>query len=580
MQAIKQQAKQSYIYYFLFLIVLAISTWGVNKGLDLSDEGSFILQYLEGQDSGISMVKTQKIIQPLIFWGDITILNIRIIRYFLTILSAIILYVGLKKWSNEIEEHPVFKPYYFVVIYLGVILTYTYRPQVFTYNLIYVFFAVIVGFILYRINNKSIYKYFLPGLFFPFLLYVKLPSAILFFGLTTLYLFFYPDGLSLKNKIYSYLFLILGSIIGLLIISLFYPFNQYLIDITQAVPDTLNNGTHGIKTHLNSLYLLFYTLIFHAAFASLVVFIYLFLLFFVKIIHQNKIAVKILPILLFLIFIFFLYFRFADFGQRRGAEVFVFLITIGIIYFIFIEISQLKKLTDITLTKKKVYISILYLAAIPVTGVLGTDDILIFNALTYIFFWFLILIIITIHSKKNIVQKILLFVSIISVLFYIKAFVFNPYRTEKLINHTEELNTSLVTKGMKIDKKTKNFLHEIYYILKNNGFKEGDQIISPYAGIIAVVNGRQPGTVYWTQFKYKSLINGIKKSTIKIGNPYFIIKDKLNNHFIKELNAVGIPYPYKYKQIGTALDKRHNWKFNIYKYEPTSENKYSQDSIF
>lgn len=554
------------------VVLFFILIWGINKGFDLSDEGAFILSCLEGQESFFGISKVFLLIKFFFSWLNLNIVKLRIIRFILTIASTFILFFGIKEWLKTLNVQMKNNQYFYLLfLFIGFALTYTYRTQTLAYNsLIYIFYSFASGSILYSINKKrTIYKlgFFIAGLLLPFGIIIKVSSALTFFVISVIFIVAYPLKETFKNRFFDFLIYFIGILFGILLLWPIIPITTFITEMTTAIPSTLSDGTHGITNMLGHIYLLSYQIFFHTAFATLWIFIYFVYTHYSLKIIKSKFIQQLGKVTYFVIFVLFLFIRFAEFEQRRGAELFLFLLILWGVYIVFMQITGKTKKPFFKASQIQLYYVTLFLFVLPFLGALGTDDLLIFNALNFVFFWFAIFIIfINLTNEIRFFQIKLGIISLISVLFFIKAFVLFPYRTESLIEHKKELNTSYVTKGMKIDKKTGQYIHEVDSILKSNGYKANDFIFTTLSGLIAAVDGRQAGTGYWVPSKYKNLFFKIKHSKHKNIRPFFILKkeNSYSKDLIEVFKANNINFPEDYNMVGIAIDRRHNWKTYIY----------------
>ena len=84
----------TWVLFILTTIIGGIIIWGMNKGFDITDEGYYLLSYQKEFVSDIDVRFHQNIVKLIFFWIDLNTINVRIIRFCLTIFSSLIFSFG------------------------------------------------------------------------------------------------------------------------------------------------------------------------------------------------------------------------------------------------------------------------------------------------------------------------------------------------------------------------------------------------------------------------------------------------------------------------------------------------------
>ena len=77
-------------------MLLSVVIWGLNKGFDITDEGYYLLGYQDGQEIGYSPSGFQYVIRGFFGWMALDIINVRILRLIISLISVLLLTIALK----------------------------------------------------------------------------------------------------------------------------------------------------------------------------------------------------------------------------------------------------------------------------------------------------------------------------------------------------------------------------------------------------------------------------------------------------------------------------------------------------
>src|SRR5687768_7282463 len=82
------------------LIELVVLAWGVNKGLDLSDEGWYLM-LLAYPGEAPPMLEYGVFVGHLVGWADPGIVGYRVVRLVLTTLSGLVFGHAFWRWTRQ-----------------------------------------------------------------------------------------------------------------------------------------------------------------------------------------------------------------------------------------------------------------------------------------------------------------------------------------------------------------------------------------------------------------------------------------------------------------------------------------------
>lgn len=203
------------------IAMLLIILWGLNKGFDLSDEGYYMLGFNKEQVIGNQVLFFWLPVKYVFSFVELNVLNIRIIRLLLTILSSFVLSLGFYRWYKYISGNSNF------IIILGIVLignfaSYTIFPQSLSYNTLIPFYqGLSIGILFYALSENNKFKvsflFFIIGFLLPFQIITKIISGLLFIVLVLILIFIYKFNNLNKFKFFNLASLIIGLLLGSII---------------------------------------------------------------------------------------------------------------------------------------------------------------------------------------------------------------------------------------------------------------------------------------------------------------------------------------------------------------------------
>lgn len=518
---------------------LAILFWGLLRGMDFSDEGFLILGAQKSQETFIGLNNFHAIFKLLFFWIEPTLLNLRILNIFLAIISSVVFYNGFKSFLNQ--ETKFFS---FFIILISTIIPLSHTVGVLSYNTFSAYLLLMaLGCFLLDISNplKKIYSVkIFSGLFFSLAILVKTPNIILLIFVIVIYATLIRKETFIK-KLNSFFFYLLGFIIGITLFLLKYGPVEELYNSIISEFSILNSlkGGHDTNSILRGILILLMQS-FKISLGTTALLIVYFLIKKIKL-KQTK---DIILIIFKISFVFY-FLRFFSPENRDASPYFV--LTINAIIYVLLNKLFIKE--KICFERKTFSVLTILLLA-PFLSALGTNNLLIANAIFLLPCWMALWIYMI--NRFNVKLKnfyIFLFLSCSSYFFY-QHYVINPYRKANLKSYFLALSSPYI----KLDSPTFKNINVLKEKLNENGFKKGDPIITLFKqpGLIYLLEGVSPGIPLsaWDEKYIDIFIEKIKKSKTNYKKSYLLINTNLNKNTINKLNSVGINYPEEYNLKG------------------------------
>lgn len=531
-----------YVVYLLLLVYFFVITiWGLNKGIDFTDEGYLILGAQKNQEILLGLNNYHAILKLLFFWINPTLINLRILNFMLAIISSFIFFKGLQGHIGKQRK----TRFWLIIILIGNIIPISHGVVVLSYNSLGAYFSLIgLGFFLHDtsalVPKAPIFK-ILSGLFFSFVFLIKIPSLIVLIFLLFIYLFINRNK-SYKSNTISIFFYLLGFFSGLFIFLLKY---GSLLDLYLSITEELYIYNYAKGGHDNSALLRgLITLTIQSIKYVFGITFFLTLFFLIKKIKQNSKRVFISVILK--VFFAFYFLRFFSLENRDASPYYV-LVLSTLLYIILLSFFKREK---INFERKKICIG-LVLFLMPFLLAFGTNNNLIANAIYLLPSWIALLAILNFNFKIELRYFFLFLFFSFSPYFFYYHYVINPYGKSNLINQTELLESPQV----KLDSLSIKNINLLKERLIENGFKKGDPIITLFKlpGLIYLMDGSSPGSSFsaWNEKYINLFVSKLKKTSINFQKAYLLINAKISQETINNLNKAGINYPEKYDYKGS-----------------------------
>lgn len=528
------------VYLLILSYFLIITIWGLNKGIDFTDEGYLILGVQKNQETPLGLNNYFAIFKLLFFWIKPTLINLRILNLILAIISAFIFFKGLHSCLGEKKKTWI----WFFIILVGNIIPISHSVVVLSYNSLGAYFLLTaLGFFLHDISGLTpkvpIFK-ILSGLFLSFVFLIKTPSLIVLIFLLFIYLIINRDK-RFKSNFISIFFYLLGFFSGLCLFLLKY---GPLQDLYLSIIDELyiyNNAKGGHET--SALLMGLMTLVIASLKYVFGITFLLSLFFLIKKIKQKSKRVFISALFYLLFTAYFL--RFFS-TESRDASPYYILVLSTLLYAL---LNSLFKKEKINFKIKKISVGLI-LFLMPFLLAFGTNNNLIENAIYLLPSWIALLALLNNNFTIELKSFFLFLFFSFSPYFFYYHYVVNPHRKCNLTSQTLLLKNSKI----KIDRLSHRNINLLKQKLTENGFKKGDPIITLFKlpGLIYLLEGTSPGSSLsaWDNKYIDIFLSKLKKTKISYEKSYLILTTKIGQKTINKLNKSGINYPEEYEFKG------------------------------
>ncbi len=558
-----------------FVIIVVI--WSCYRGLDLSDESYYYLGYLfYDYQPNLYPVSFHMIYHQLFSPFNFTIIEIRFLRLFLTIVTALLLFFSIKKRINftKKQEHIIL----FNILLSGMLLSYTLAPLTLSYNsMSSILIGLIIGVWILGVSSNKFYHtliyLFLLGAFFSILFFVKITNLLLLplllIATATLYLVNKKSFFKEKTTTFAYLSaFIIGALTILIFISkggtgaikslvtnhLQESFGMLNNDPTHSLPHLLNRYYENAKMVLTRLKypLLFLILLFTLLRGS-----------WLKFSNANQ---HIKPILFKIVGLGILTVMIIQNSYWKGGSKMVY--TMVIVYLYIIIFALLDQFLD---RKKTNPILIITLLLIPICGALGTNNGLSGQVLFYGVFIFFTIYYLVFSSKtayfKNVISICIVGLCASQVIF---ATIFHPYRQTKLQESTISLKNNTALSKLLVDNSLLKLSKELAFLKQHDA--EYIFAYSAQRGMVLLTD-KKPYSLEWfganASQKICSIIN---KSNIAPNKIIFLLPEKapLTDEVLKcfENNGLFFKKDYSLKKQINYYDQYYKKTINLNVYIP------------
>jgi len=560
--------KTTLITIFSITLTTSITTilWAAYRGFDFSDEGFYLQGYTSSYTYPYFSSYYNYLVKGLFFWMHLDVVNIRLLRFFSTSISAIFLSIGIYQFSFS-SQKKIFSIEFYLstctilsINYMG----YTFGPQSLSYNSIEQFLMQFyAAFILLFLSNikktntkLATLNIFISGIILAFISTVKISSMALTLLSTISLIGIYTFDGGIHAKLRYLTQYGLGAISGLLILNFLVknPIEMlhYLI-ASSKVQMTISGYTkiELIKGLIISLINLFIILWYPFSFV--------FLHHLSKSNTRNK-KQKILTITtistIIGIIICTKYHPYLDIINTKFS-ILIYLFTSSIIFYVIFKI----KVNGLILLKSNHIHVTLFLFTLPIFGIIGTNGnyLILANFYSSLFISALLIFILHEYNFKHFKTLVLLgFISLSTPAIYFKI-VKDPYRTDDLTTQTVELKNFDRAKGIKLDRECVTFLEKLHNILIDNGYKKGDEIIGAFMipGLIYLLEGKSLGGILWSEESSAFFFLNLNTKKPLVQLPILIISEKISSHFSSKLKYHGIDIQNNYKKVDSAFYKKN-----------------------
>jgi hypothetical protein len=497
--------------------LVGMLVWGIDKGFDLTDESCYLQCYSYPADSWPNVTFFHYLLAKLFSGLDPGVIFYRALRLALTLVSAFVFSIGLWRWmrASLSEVHGSFAML-FLFIMLGSLLSYSVFPQALSYNsLTLVLVQLAAGIMLYLLSIKGrlrtihFFLVFIAGILAGLLFFVKSSSSVLLAGVMILMLF---ASLGFRQAGIGVFFILSGIGAGGAIYFSSVPDVQNWISNFKSV--IFNLPGHSVS-ELLTIYWEDLLFTFEHSILSYIAVPVLFMLAF-SLRNNWKSAgslwrLMLMSALLVLAFLLWkkingveLYKSGYTNGYRAGCLYFLLMFSLLCLSAVYLFRNR-AGIGALSAAQRRAGASVLlFLLLLPLISAAGTSNYLSVQVVQYLYAWFGLVFFIMQAVLLPSGFRVLALGSVIFLAglasyqaFY--GYVVSPYRLPAgLGQQTVELKAG--RSNLKLDQATAEFVTSTREVLKNAGFRQGENIIAftEFSGIVYMVDGRSPGSPWYS----------------------------------------------------------------------------------
>lgn len=565
------------IIWVLFIFMMVILVWGMNKGFDFSDEGFSLLSLTNGQEQGMEIMPVYMILQKLFSVFNPGVIFYRLMRLILFLTGTAVFVTGLISLLHKILhgiDWPVYGITYPVAVLCGLI-NYSIFYQSLSYNSLTFILMLIAAGMLFKslsvstsvtIRKKRLFL-LATGISCGILLLIKLSSGILFSAVSLLIpLTSIPEKEKLKSIFETVFVFISGFIISLLLLyvagSSPTEFAANFRDASYILPG--HQFSQLLEVYRDDLQKNFLEVVlFHKVFLLIPVLLWLMFRF-----ARAKMFVAAFAFCCLLLMIKFIHddwYKSGMEGISTASLVYILLMWSFIVFILmeflfFLLVKRDKPNTSCLLRLWPVFLLLFFS---PFAASAGTNNPFSIHVTQFLFFWMVIfLLIIEIISSKNIRYQIIRPMFALILLFmvcsqFLFGFIRSPYRLNQGLNHqTFKLAAGTRSGSLLLDETTCSFVNAIMSILKQHGYHDGNYhalSLYSYPGLVYLTGAISPGAAWYFDDGYygndkancfmisKSKISELRRTVI-----FFDSNKPVSNEFSECLNIKGIIFPENY----------------------------------
>ena len=568
------------VLYSLFIIVFL--AWGLNKGLDLTDEGLYLLQLKYPLEYGDS----SNWLSGFLGLINLNVTGYRLVRLVLTIFLSGYLTVHLSKFiQKQLPDYSNGTNIYvvFAFVFSGAALSYSIYPLTISYNTVTLFsLLLVVGQLFWLLNieksSRKTHGCLLMGLgvmiMMVFVSKFTSGAVMLLVGIFFINGKRIIDNASISMLLIDYMLFGTGMLFFIVISPLLGCSIYDRIDLI-IVQLGSNKEDGGITAYLSMYYV---------SIADVI----------------SLCRAKFSPVLLMLFCLGIIDSRIKEVRWRQGVQIMTFSLALSFVIYdtlnnrylenirtmivplLTILLAMASALIGTLLGKTVVFnernikvkwrlvLAAILCLVIPFIGSVGTNNLLSIQSILFMFSWSVLILLLSIiyaNVSKNstVLYLVMLSVIVISGLQLYKGMVLHPYRISQPLN---ELTIKLEDHDVYVDDKVYKYYTDIKQILKNRVVLEQDHPmldINGTSGLIYLLGGKSPGSG-WN-----------KNSTATIGK-FKIMRSKMDNlgktivfapssgmaqEYVDALNSKGANYPKNYETIGTIKHYVYGYDVDI-----------------
>lgn len=551
----------------LLLVILAakvcVFSWCINRGFDFSDEAFGYLGFLHPEEVRQAATFYAVLYDSFFGWLPVSIINVRIIRLLLLVLSSSVFALGLISWASRKEEQDATSDTNLsLFILIGAFFVNAGGTQALTYNLFSTF--------LFLLATGIFFHVFQNGVDYP-----SRREAILFFGigsiLWALFLVKFSNALFLslaffllliydKRRMKPVLIRLLAIICGGLTLAVFmfgFDFAHWMADYYDTLTSLANTGsTSLIQRYKEDVSNVTDNLLFANGgyiIASVVL-----------LVINGYFQVRNIKLILASIFGLMMAYVSYDNAFYLGGIKHIYALMFFYILLNFILICGLTSVIALDAMrkqgiKKDLSIVTLLLFLVPFFGSIGTTNYLSVQFVWYAPFIFaLLFFLLKIHGRWML-GTMLVVVSLNSVIQDVYGLIYSPYRINgTLLDQAYPLSANVNRERILLDKDLKESVENVWRLVRSQTkYSNGGPVFSfryEY-GFIYFLRGTLPGWSWYTEEGSAVNCTNLNKSGLKsLQETIFILPENYvpDSIFVSCLKRLDIDFPAGYREIGKA----------------------------
>lgn len=565
------------IIWLLFISMMVVLVWGMNKGFDFSDEGFSLLSLTNGQEQGMEIMPVYVVLQKLFSAFNPGVVFYRLLRLMLFLTGMAIFVTGLISYLRRIAPEtnwPLFSITYPIAVLCGLI-NYSIFYQSLSYNsLTFILILIASGFLLKSLShsgnasqNRVSLLQMAVGLSCGILFQVKLSSGIL---LSVASLFLLVTSIPEKEKrkfiLETIVVFVSGFSVSLLLLyvagsspvefaanfkmaSAILPGHQFS-QLLEVYRDDLEKNFLDV-------------IMYHKSFLLMPV--VLWLMYRYEFMKMFVLTVIFCCILLIMKFIDQGWYKSGMEGISSASMVYILLIWFYIVFILmeFIFILMIKKNKPTTSSLLRSWPVFLLLFFCPFAASAGTNNPISVHITQFLFFWIILLLIfIKIIADQNCLTKFVSALLALMLLLMVSAqflygYIRSPYRLNQALNHqTIKLEAGTRSGSLLLDETTCNFVNTIMNILKQHGYHDGDYhalSLYSYPGLVYLSGANSPGAAWYFSDGYEGndkancfMISKTKMADLKRTVIFLDNYEPVSAEFSECLKSKGILFPENY----------------------------------
>lgn len=568
----------------LLVLIITVLIFSLNRGIDFSDEGGFLLSYANVDIYRGGIYNYHIIINRLTNWFNPGIIEYRWMPLSSIVITSITLTYGLYKWllaKKKLKRD--FRKFLIILLFISIgsfLFRFSGLATISNNTLTNFFLQTCTGIILYLfsiepetlLKRRNLILLSIIGLFSIYGFFVKFSTGIIqLFVYILVFILFLKDH-PIKLKLIIVGSIIFGACLGFFSYFMFFQgYSEWILNFKQEYLILSDHSPVFIfERYFNNFQSFF---IFNLRYFSWLLIFPIFI-YYQRNIFSNlnsrgyqylRFLILFISVIIFIYELYYFKFYRSTFASTGWKNAYIYIVIISLQLSILLAYKLKEKSISYRFFSENfnilLLLSLLFLT--PFIGAFGTRNIIFLNALIHSAPWFVTILILLIYLAKKIKSQVIisLFIiipSLVTTTQIIDGNTFIPYHAlfftknkSNQFHQTEKVVEISRLSGIYVDKKTKTFLLELKQLLLDNNFKKGYPIFGFHMpGIVYLMEGISPGMPYY--FNRKRDLKAFENFNLQNNPPIIMLTDE--NPIIDELlltmNAKGVDFPDSYLMKG------------------------------